>query len=247
MDFQVIPRDKFPKIFPTLLPDYYPDTLQFEGNSEHIFSNNPRIAIIGSRNITPYGRRIISEIIPPLASKGFTIVSGGAFGVDIESQKAASHFTNKIITVLGSGLHYKSPKTNKPTFTKFIQNGGTIVSPFSERVTPTKYTFVQRNQIIASLADLVLVIEAGYKSGSLHTTNYASEQGIPVAAFPGNIHAPLSLGTNYLIQHGAHLVTSVEEIISLIPKYRLDNLVPSNYKKHNESNSVYIDLYKMLN
>jgi DNA processing protein len=246
MDFQTISKDQYPRIFPTLSPDQYPETLQFEGNSEHIFSQNPRIAIVGTRNITPYGRKIISEIIPPLANQGFTIVSGGAFGVDIESQKTAFHFTNKLITVLGSGLHHKAPKTNKPFFTKVIKSGGTILSPFPEDIHPTKYTFVQRNQIIASMTDLVIVIEAGQKSGSIHTANYASEQGIPVASFPGNIHNPLSKGTNQLIQNGAHLVTSTDEIISLIPKHRLEKLKPSSKRQITKPQSVYNELYQML-
>lgn len=247
MDFQVIPKNKYPKLFPTLSSAEYPEILQFEGSSEHIFSNNPRIAIVGTRNITPYGQKIISEIIPPLASKGFTIVSGGAFGVDIESQKTASYFTNKLVTVLGSGLHHKAPKTNKPFFTNVIKQGGTLLSPFPEDVHPTKFTFVQRNQIIASLADLILVIEAGSKSGSIHTANYGSEQGIPVAAFPGSIHAPLSKGTNKLIQTGAHLVTSIEEIISLIPKHRLDCLSKIKSKAITKPKSIYSELYEMLN
>lgn len=247
MDFQTIPKNKYSKIFPTLSPDEYPSTFQYEGNSQHIFSSNPRIAIVGTRNITPYGRRIISEIIPSLSTKGFSIVSGGAFGIDIESQRSALHFTNKLITVLGSGLHHKTPKTNQPFFQKVIQSGGTIVSTFPSGTHPTKYTFVQRNQIIASLSDLIIVIEAGQKSGSIHTANYASEQGIPVACFPGNITNPLSKGTNKLIQNGAHLVTSVEEIISLIPKHRLDNLSKPLNPKSTKPSSFYNELFSMLN
>lgn len=245
MDFQTIPKDQYPKIFPNLSPDQYPEILQFEGNSEHIFSKNPKISIVGTRNITPYGRKIVSEIVSTLAQNGFTIISGGAFGIDLESQKMASYFTNKLITILGSGLHHKAPKTNKPFFTKVIKQGGTILSPFPDKTHPTRFTFVQRNQIIASLSDLVLVIEAGKKSGSIHTANYASEQGIPVAAFPGNIFQELCHGTNNLIKNGAHIVTSVDEIISLIPKHRLSHLKAPTHKTQ-KPDSIYNQLYQMI-
>ncbi len=246
MDFLQIPKDSFPRVFPTLSHEEYPQVLEYEGNSEPLFSKNPRIAIVGTRNITPYGLKILQTIIPDLATKGFTIVSGGAFGVDIESQKIASHFTSKLITVLGSGLHHKAPKTNKKHFLNFINNGGCLLSPFGSDIHPTRFTFVQRNQIIASLSDLVIVIEAGPKSGSIHTANYASEQGIPVACFPGSIHSELSQGTNHLIQNGAHLVTSTEEILTLIPNHKLQNLKSTINKKTIPRSNLYDDLYQMI-
>jgi DNA processing protein len=249
MDFQKVQKNHFPTLFPTLDPESYPSILEFEGSSEHLYSKCPKVAIVGTRNITPYGRKIINEVLPDLANMGFIIVSGGAFGVDIESQKTASHFTNRLITVLGSGLHHKAPKTNKPYFQKFIQKGGCLVSPFTSNTHPNKYTFVQRNQIIASLADIVILIEAGQKSGSIHTANYASEQGIPVACFPGDKYSSLTKGTHSLVQKGAHLVLNTTDIVDLIPNHRLKHLQkpkPSNTQNTLKPN-IYNQLHSMLN
>ena len=248
MTYSVVNPNNFSQIFPTLNPKEYPQTLQYEGNSKHIFTQSPKIAVVGSRNITPYGKKILTQIIPDLCHQGFTIVSGGAFGVDILSQKIASNFTDQIITILGSGLNHKVPKTNQPIYQKILQAGGTLVSPYSENLHPTKYTFVQRNQVIASIADLVLVIEAGAKSGSLHTANYASEQGIPVACFPGSIYQELSQGTNQLIQKGAHLVQSTQEIISLIPNHKLQKLKPkSTINKPHSQPDIFQQIYDLAN
>ena len=250
MPYSQINNSDFPKIFPSLNPKEYPQTLQFEGNSKHIFSQSPKIAVVGSRNITPYGKKILTQIIPDLCHQGFTIVSGGAFGVDILSQKIASNFTDKIITILGSGLNHKVPKTNQSIYRKILQAGGALVSPYPENLHPTKYTFVQRNQIIASISDLVLVIEAGSKSGSLHTANYASEQGIPVACFPGSIYQDLSQGTNQLIQKGAHLVQNTKEIVSLIPNHKIQKLQPISKSNSNQSTQqpdIFQQLYDLAN
>lgn len=213
-------------LFPTIDPHTQPSQFQYIGNKSLLFKQNPRIAIVGSRNITSYGQKILDETIPELCSYNFTIISGGAFGVDIQSQSKALNFTSDLITVLGSGLQNLAPKTNIPIFHKILQKGGTLCSPFQSNTKPNKYTFVQRNQFIAALADIVLIVEAREKSGSLYTAQYAAEQGIPIACFPGNINQPLSKGTNRLIKEGAHLVTNIEDIISLLPYSKKASLQP---------------------
>lgn len=207
-------------LFPTIDPGKLPNQFQYTGNKSLLFKDNPRIAIVGSRNITSYGQQILDQIIPEICSHNFTIISGGAFGVDIQSQSKALNFTSNLITILGSGLSNLAPKTNIPIFQKILQQGGTICSPFQQDQHPTKYTFVQRNQFIAGLADIVLIIEAREKSGSLYTAQYAAEQGIPTACFPGNVNQPLSKGTNDLIKQGAHLVTCLDDILALLPSHK---------------------------
>lgn len=246
MDFQLINKKDYPNLFPNLDPQQYPSHLEYEGSSSFLYSKCPKIAVVGTRNISPYGRKIIQEIIPDLANQGFVIISGGAFGIDIESQKTAYHFSNKLVTVLGSGLHHKAPKTNKPYFQDFIKNGGCLLSPFSSNTHPSKYTFVQRNQIIASLADVVIILEASSRSGSIYTANYASEQGIPVACFPGDKYHSLTQGTHQLIQKGAHLVLNTSDIVSLIPNHRLKHLKPPQNKPQSKPSNIYDELYSML-
>lgn len=225
MDYSIqnLSTQDIQNIFPLIDPDSLPQQFQYIGNRRLLFQNNPRIAIVGSRNITSYGQMILDQIIPEVCANNFTIISGGAFGVDIQSQSKALNFTSNLITILGSGLDHLTPKTNTPIFKQILQKQGVICSPFPSSLKPTKYTFVQRNKFIAGLADIVLVVEANQKSGSLYTAQYAGEQGIPVACFPGNIDQPLSKGTNQLIQQGAHLVTNTQDIFDLLPGYKKIN------------------------
>lgn len=235
-------------IFPRLNPENIPENFYYQGNLTLLKDQAPKIAIVGTRTPSLYAQKIIQHIIPDIASEGFTIVSGGAFGVDILSQKLALNFTNKLITVLGSGLNFWTPKTNISKFQDFLNSGGLLCSPFDPNIKPTKYTFVQRNQHIASMVDLVLIIEAGRKSGSLHTAKYASEQGIPVACFPSNIFQELSHGTNSLIQDGAHLVTCFQDIKSLMPLHRLEHLQkPSITKNLSSEQDIFSELNSIIN
>ena len=151
--------------------------------------------------------------------KGFNIISGLAIGIDGYAHwgNVQANLKNKIagktIAVLGSGIDMLYPTQNKELARKIIKTGGCIISEYSNGTRPNKTNFPQRNRIISGLAEAVLVVEAGEKSGAIITANYALEQGKDVFAIPGDITRETSLGTNKLIQDGAMIALNVEDII----------------------------------
>lgn len=186
-----------------------------QGDRQILTCSQPKVAIIGSRCMTPYGHTILRQIIPPLARQGITIVSGGAFGVDLEAQKLALEYDANVITILGSGLHNPAPKTNAKFFEQ-VANRGALVSQYEPDFPATRYTFPERNRLISAMSDLVIIIEARSKSGALITADFALQQGKPIACFPGRITDELSAGTNLLIQQGAHPILNTQDIFELL-------------------------------
>lgn len=170
------------------------------------------IAIIGSRKCTAYGKQVTSAFANGMAKKGFTIISGGARGIDTFAHLGALAVGGKTIMVLGNSLEYVYPPENKNLEERILRNGGLIVSEYMTGTRPSKYTFPQRNRIISGLSDGVLVIEAMKSSGALITVDFALEQGKNVFAVPGNITSKCSIGSNDIIKQGAKLVTTLQDI-----------------------------------
>lgn len=148
-----------------------------------------------------------------MACIGFTIVSGGARGIDSFSHKGAIHANKQTIAVLGNGLDYIYPPENKELEEQILYNGGALISEYIIGTKPTKYTFPARNRIISAISEGLLVVEAKQKSGTLITVDFALEQGKTIYAIPGNINSANSEGTNELIKQGAKIVTSIQDII----------------------------------
>jgi DNA processing protein len=186
------------------------------GNPD-LLNTSPKLGIVGSRVISPYGIQILKTIIPTLVKNNVTIVSGGAFGVDYNAQKIALACNGKVITVLGSGIENPSPKSNSDFFQQVMQQG-LLLSEEPGHTPGAKYSFVKRNRIIAGLCDCLLVIEARHKSGALITADYALEQNKTICAFPGKVYDYLSKGSNQLIKDGAVLADCAEDIL-----YHLQN------------------------
>jgi DNA processing protein len=186
-----------------------------QGDKQILLSSQPKVAIVGSRCMTNYGHTILRQIVPALARQNITIVSGGAFGVDLEAQKLALEYDAKVITILGSGLHNPAPKTNSKFFEQ-VAKRGVLVSQYEPDYPATRYTFPERNRLISAMSDLILIIEAQSKSGALITADFALQQGKPIACFPGRITDELSAGTNKLIQQGAHPILNTQDIFELL-------------------------------
>ena len=179
----------------------------------------PAVAVIGSRNSTLYGRRIASKTASELAAKGINIVSGLAKGIDSTAHKGALSVEAGITTaVLGNGFNYIYPSQNR-LLTKQIADKGLLITEFNPDVPPTAGNFPRRNRIISALSDLVLVVEAGKKSGTLITVDYALEQGKDVMAVPANIDRPTSVGCNKLLKKGALIFTGVQDILDYLNKF----------------------------
>ncbi|MGM0602862.1 MAG: DNA-processing protein DprA [Bacillota bacterium] len=227
--------------YPAKLKQIYdpPPVLFYKG--ENLFEQ-PSAAVVGSRNSTVYGRKITYNIAKKLADKNINIISGMAKGIDSTAHRGAlkSEF-KKTTAVLGSGFEYIYPSENK-MLAKKIEKNGMLISEFNPNISPVPGNFPRRNRIISGLADIVLVMEAGKKSGSLITVNYALEQGKDVMALPGNIDRPTSKGTNNLIKDGAAIITSIQDILDHL------NLYMQKYTKNTKnSNNINADIYPDLN
>ncbi len=169
------------------------------------------LAIIGTRNPTPYGRMVAEKFSFELAQLGITIVSGLARGIDTSAHIGALKAKGRTIAVLGCGVDIYYPPENKRYYDEIVKNGA-IVSEFNLGTTPFGMNFPKRNRIISGLSLGVLAVEAPASSGVLNTVTWAADQGREVFAVPGAIDKQSSVGTNQLIKDGAKPVTSVEDI-----------------------------------
>lgn len=169
------------------------------------------VGIVGSRKASDYGLKTAHRIAARLAELGITIVSGMALGIDSAAHRGALEVNGRTIAVFGCGLKYTYPMANY-RLSQEIQKNGAIISeyPFDTEAYPSQ--FPARNRIISGMSLGVIVVEAGEKSGSLITADFALEQGREVFAVPGNITSPCSKGTNELIKYGAKLVSRIEDI-----------------------------------
>lgn len=170
------------------------------------------IAVIGSRDATPYGFEVTRRISYDLARAGVTVVSGLARGIDLASHKAALEAGGRTIAVLGSGLDRIYPQRSVPIAEKIVQDGA-LVTEYPPGVSALPQHFPRRNRVISGLCHGVLVVEAAFKSGAMLTVSWALEQNRDVFAVPGSVLSEKSKGTNWLIQQGAKLTVSADDIL----------------------------------
>lgn len=174
------------------------------------------VALVGSRQATPYGLATAGRLAGELAGKGVAVVSGLARGVDTAAHRGALEAGGCTIGVLGCGIDVVYPYENRRLFATMAEKGA-IVSEFPPGTRPLAENFPRRNRIISGLCRAVVVVEAAEKSGSLITASYALEQGRDVFAVPGNVTQAGSRGTNWLIKQGAKLVETVADILEECP------------------------------
>jgi len=200
-------------IYPTLLAEIPapPPLLYIKGRIDPVFAY--RIAVIGSRKITIYGRRITEEIAYNLALNKIVIVSGLALGIDTIAHQACLKARSPTIAVLANGLDKIYPSTNTNLAQQIISQQGAVISEFPLGTLPLKQHFPRRNRIISGLCQAILITEAALKSGSLLTANHALEQNRDIFAVPGSIYNKNSEGTNNLIKQGAKLAISAQDIL----------------------------------
>jgi len=218
----------------TFLDDTYPSLLKeipdapmvlFVRGHTHWNTQN-LIAIVGSRKCSSYGRQVTEHLASQLASAGFTIVSGLAFGIDSIAHKAVLETQSETIAVLAGGIDDASiaPQTHLSLAHNIIQQGA-LISEYAPGTTPTVGTFPARNRIVAGMCLGTLVIEAPEKSGSLITARLALDYNREVFAVPGSIFSPLSIGTHHLIKSGAKIVTSLQDILEELPLLKKESLL----------------------
>lgn len=174
------------------------------------------LAVVGTRNITDYGQRVVNDFLPSLVQFGKTIVSGFMYGVDVAAQRAALKASGKTVGVLGFGFDFMYPPEQRNLFNRFLSQGATFLSPFAPHVPPVPGNFPARNMVVAGMSEGVLVIEGAEDSGSLITAHCAVELGREVWAVPGSIYSRFSVGTQKLLNEGAQLVNNPESVLGII-------------------------------
>ena len=203
--------DNYPNLL-RQIPDT-PKQFYWTGGDLSSLCNQPCVAIVGSRKVTPYGRLVTANLASELARLGVTIISGLAIGVDSIAHKSALDVGGKTIAVLPRGLDKIYPSCHANLANRIIDSGGVLMTEYPQGSELYNFQFLARNRIIAGLSLGVVVTEAAERSGSLNTANFALEQGREVLAVPGNITSPLSKGTNNLIKIGATPVDNAQDII----------------------------------
>ena len=170
------------------------------------------VAIVGTRQVTVYGRQVAEELAAYLAQRGVVVVSGLARGVDGFAHNAALKAGGRTYAVLGSGVDMVYPPEHQRLAERIIENGA-LISDYAPGTPPESSNFPPRNRIISGLSLATVVVEAGETSGALITATFAAEQGRDVLAVPGNINAPQSKGTNRLIQQGAKPLLKPDDVL----------------------------------
>jgi DNA processing protein len=189
-------------------------------------ADNIAVAIVGSRNASDYGKGTAFSLAADLARQGISVVSGLAVGVDAASHRGALSGGGRTIAVLGSGIDIVYPPNHSGLFDE-IRSKGVILSEFFPGVGPNPGHFPRRNRVIAGLAQAVVVVEAGSKSGALLTADLALAQGKRLFSVPGSVGSQQSLGTNELIKAGAYLLTSAEDIFTVLPELKRGYTAPA--------------------
>ncbi len=214
-----------------LLPlDDHPYGLFFKGSLP--CEESRAVALVGARKCTAEGREMARLLAEKTALLGGQVISGAACGIDGAAQWAALERGGTSFAVLGCGVDRCYPASNRRLFERLVREGG-ILSEFPPGARPLRYHFPMRNRIISGLSDVVAVVEARKKSGSLITADYAAEQGRLVMAVPGRPRDEWSAGCNELINQGADIILSVE--------YFADTVFP-DFKKEEKKSSEKITL-----
>jgi DNA processing protein len=216
-----------------------PKMLYFRGKMpENVSKNHPRtVAIVGSRHNTRYGEEVAYKLAYELGGRGVIVVSGLAYGIDSIGHRGCLDAGGTTVAVLGTRIDDIYPKAHTSLAREIIEKNGAIISEYAPKtlletapMAPGEYidkntqkrlvhqysSFLYRNRIISGLSDIVVVVEAAEKSGSLNTATHALEQGKEVFAVPGNITSPYSQGCNKLIQQGALPYTEPDDILRLL-------------------------------
>lgn len=191
-----------------------PKGLYVRGN----LKDHPCISVVGTRRCTPYGKRATFDIVQGVVSSGMGIVSGMAFGIDVEAHKATLDCGGYTVAVLATGIDDATlyPREHVAIARRILESGGAIISEQPPRSPSFKYAFPKRNRLIAGMTPATLVVEASTDSGSLITARLALEENREVMAVPGSIYSSVSDGCHTLLKLGAKLVRNADDVLKTI-------------------------------
>lgn len=173
-----------------------------------------RVAIIGSRKYSSYGKQVCSDISAALATRQVSIVSGLAYGIDSVAHRSCLAASGHTIAVLPGDLKHIYPRAHSNLARQILENGGALISEHKNKDNIKKHDFLLRNRIIAAISDALIVVEANIRSGTMSTVRHALDIGVPVYAVPGSIYSPGYTGCNMLIENGANPIRSIESLLN---------------------------------
>ncbi|MDP3982014.1 MAG: DNA-processing protein DprA [bacterium] len=189
-----------------------PEQLYYRGSwNSDIFKNC--LAVVGTRRMTSYGRRVTDQIVGEVASRGITIVSGFMYGIDAQAHRAAIEAGGKTIAVMPCGIDLVHPAHQTDLHEDITDSGGLIVSEYQSTHPAAIWTFSRRNRIVAGLSQTILVVEAGEGSGALITANFAKKYGRKIMVIPNSIVSPVSRGVTQLLREGAAPVECAGDVL----------------------------------
>ncbi len=214
---------KFSKHWPAQLNDlsagdfaHAPHGLWLRGKSGTLPKLNRSLAVVGSRASTSYGEFVTADLIAGPVGRGYSIVSGGAFGIDALAHRATLALGGSTFAIMAGGIDRFYPSGNSQLFKEIMSNSA-VISEVAPDSAPTKWRFLQRNRLIAALANAVLLVEAGYRSGAHNTAKHAMDLNRPIGAVPGPITSPASAGCHRLIHdHTAELISDTADLFDLL-------------------------------
>lgn len=191
------------------------------------------LSIVGTRNITAYGKQFINDFFEETKSCNFISVSGLALGVDKEVHEQSINHKIPTIAILAHGLHTLYPAKNKKLSEKILQDGGALFTEFNSSRKPDRENFIQRNRVIAGISPATIVVETAFGGGSISTATFANSYNRDVFALPGKITDQYSQGCNQLIfQNKAAIISTIKDLISSLdfnkPKEKIEDLFPSS-------------------
>lgn len=197
------------------LGQHRPAALWIRGDSNVLAALRKSVAIVGARASTGYGEHVTMDVVTGLVNRGYCVVSGAAYGIDGMAHRATLASEGATVAVLAGGIDRLYPSGHDALLRRIIEQG-VVVTELPCGFAPTKWRFLQRNRLIAALTQATVVIEAGWRSGSLNTAHHALDMNIPVGAVPGPITNPSSAGCHRLLRETpAVCVTTVDEIVEL--------------------------------
>jgi len=201
----------------TDLGDHGPRVMWVRGDIGALPRRESAIAIVGARASTGYGEHVAMDFAAGLTSRGYTIVSGGAYGIDGMAHRATLACGGTTVAVLAGGIDQLYPAGHDELLRRII-SAGAVISEVSPGGAPTRWRFLQRNRLIAAMAGATVVIEAGYRSGSLNTATHARDLDRPIGVVPGPITSGASAGCHRLLRTNpaATLVTTVADVAEML-------------------------------
>lgn len=177
---------------------------------------HPSVAVVGARAATAYGEHVALELAADLAGGGIPVISGGAYGIDGAAHRAAVSVGGTTIALLAGGVDRSYPAGHAGLIDD-VARSGAVISEVPCGASPTKWRFLQRNRLIAALSDAIVVVEAGWRSGSLNTAGHAATLSRPIGAVPGPVTSAASAGTHRLLrEYDATCITSAADVRELL-------------------------------